>query len=176
MSAKRFTTHAASIAATMLGVAVSVSAAHAADPSCAALIKATTPDFSVPYRVKMTMDMNGQPSVTESVVIGGDMYILQPKATHWMKVKMPDPKVLVEQAQQSLTRCAAGGIEMVGTTPARTWTSQSVDPFTKKPMVHKVWIGVADGRVYRQKVDDTEQLISYTNISIPSPVKPDRKR
>jgi hypothetical protein len=65
---------------------------------------------------------------------------------------------------------------MVGTTPARTWTSQSVDPFTKKPMVHKVWIGVADGRVYRQKVDDTEQLISYTNISIPSPVKPDRKR
>jgi hypothetical protein len=43
-------------------------------------------------------------------------------------------------------------------------------------MVHKVWIGVADGRVYRQKVDDTEQLISYTNISIPSPVKPDRKR
>lgn len=176
MSAKLLTVHAASIAATMLGVAVSVGTAHAADPSCAALIKATMPDFNVPYRVKMTMMMDGQPSVTESVVIGGDMYILQPKATHWMKVKMPDPKVVFEQASQSLTRCAAGGIELVGTTPARTWTSKSVNPFTKEPMAHKVWIGVADGRVYRQKVDDTEQLISYNNISVPSPVKPDRKR
>lgn len=176
MSAKLLTVHAASIAATMLGVAVSFSAAHAADPSCAAMIKATMPDFNVPYRVKMTMMMDGQPAVTESVVMGGDMYILQPKATHWTKVKMPDPKVVFEQASQSLTRCAAGGIELVGTTPARTWTSKSVNPFTKEPMAHKVWIGVADGRVYRQKVDDTEQLISYNNISVPSPVKPDRKR
>ena len=43
-------------------------------------------------------------------------------------------------------------------------------------MAHKVWIGVADGRVYRQKVDDTEQLISYNNVTVPSPVQAGRKR
>jgi len=176
MSTKFFVVRALAVLTASVSLIAGVNAAHAADPSCAALIKATMPDFNVPYRVKMTMMMNGQPSVTESVIIGGDMYILQPKATHWTKTKMPDPKAVMEQAQQSLTRCAAGGVELVGTTPTRTWTSQSVNPFTKEPMVHKVWIGVADGRVYRQKVDDTEQLISYTNVTVPSPVKEGRKR
>lgn len=160
----------------VVALVVSFGSAHAADPNCAPLIKATVPDPNFPYRVTSTMMIGGEPSVSESVVIGGNMYLLPAKATEWTKVKMPDTKVLAEQAQQSLISCTAGGAELVGTTPTRVWTTQTTNPVTNKPMANKVWIGVADGRVYRQKGDVVEQVISYTNISVPSPVKPDRKR
>lgn len=144
--------------------------ARAADPSCAPLIKASTPDPAVPYKVTMAMASDGKKEITESVYIGGFLYILRPNAKEWMKMPMPDLKTVAEMAAQTLAGCSAGGIELVGTTPTRVWTSKSIDPFTRKPMEHKVWVGIADNRVYRQKVDTVEQLLSYSNITVPSPV------
>lgn len=148
----------------------------AADPSCAPLIKASLPDPGRPYKVTMTMMTNGKPEVSESVYIGGFIYLRHANAAEWVKVPMPDLKVVAATAEQSLVGCSAGGIELVGTTPTRVWTSKSVDPFTKKPMDHRVWVGVADNRVYRQKVDQVEQLLSYSNVSVPSPIASERKR
>ena len=149
-----------------------VGSAFAADASCTALIKATVPDPKVPYRVTMTMLNDGKPQVSESVNIDGFLYVRQGNAKTWSKIKMPDTKALVEESQSSLSGCTAGGTEQVGTTPTRVWTANSVDPYSKKTVNHKVWIGVADSRVYRQKIDDMDQLLSYTNVTVPAPLKP----
>ena len=151
-------------------------AALAVDPGCAPLIKASTPDANVPYKVSMTMVIDGKKEASESIYIGGFLYMLRPGAKEWIKMPMPDLKAASEMAARSLSGCSAGGIELVGTTPTRVWTSKSLDPFTKKPMDHRVWVGVADNRVYRQKVDQVEQLLSYSNISVPSPIASERKR
>jgi hypothetical protein len=143
---------------------------HAVDASCVPLIRASTPDPARPYKVSMTMVVNGKTELSEAVYIDGFMYIRHAGAKEWLKMPMPDIKSTVEMAEKSLSSCSAGGIELVGGTPTRVWTSKSIDPFSKKPMAHKVWIGIADNRVYRQKIDDVEQLLSYSNVAVPSPV------
>ena len=160
----------AATAASALLLTFVAGTAVAADPSCVPLIKASTPDPNVPYKVTMALVTDGKKEITESVYIGGFLYILRPNTKEWMKMPMPDLKAVAEMAAQTLAGCSAGGIELVGTTPARVWTSKSVDPFTKKPMDHRVWVGVTDNRVYRQKVDQVDQLLSYSNIAVPSPI------
>jgi len=146
-------------------------ASHAADPACAALIAATMPKPELPYRVRMTMKMDGKPTVMESVYINNTIYTRQAGEPTWNRTVIKDMKALATLAADTLSGCSAGGVELVGATPTRVWTTRSVDPFTKKPMTHKVWVGVADSRVYRQVVDDIEQIISYDNVVAPTELR-----
>lgn len=176
---RRFTMKLKSVFATTILATAALAASGttlAADPSCVPLIKASVPDPNVPYKVTMTMVTDGKKEISESVYIGGFLYLLRPNAKEWMKMPMPDLKAVTEMAVKSLVGCSAGGIELVGATPTRVWTSKSIDPFTKKPMDHKVWIGIADSRVYRQKVDEVDQLLSYSNVTVPSPIAAERRR
>lgn len=160
------------VAVLMFGVSVSA----LADPSCDKLIDATTPKPDLPYRVSQTIMIQGKAEVSEAVFINRVLYLQT--AGKWRSMPMPDVKQTIQVAKDSTSQCIAGGTEMVGTTPARVWTSRVKTPFSEKAVQWKTWIGVADGRVYRQHSQDFEQRIFYDNVVAPvvEPTATRRKR
>lgn len=156
----------------MFGASVSA----LADPSCDKLIDATTPKPDLPYRVSQTIMIQGKAEVSEAVFIDRVLYVQT--AGKWRSLPMPDVKQTIQVAKDSTSQCVAGGTELVGTTPTRVWTSRVKTPFSEKAVQWKTWIGVADGRVYRQQTQDYEQRIFYDNVMAPvvEPTATRRKR
>lgn len=144
----------------------------AADSSCIEMIKATIPNPKVPYRVSQTVVRNGQAVTRESVYFGGAMFVHTSSSSPWLKVELSpsDLASLVAQAEKNTSNCVSGVTESVGTVRTRVWSSDAMNPVLQKKVLQKLWIGVADGRVYRQSIGAMDQVFSYENVEAPKNV------
>ncbi|RYF43434.1 MAG: hypothetical protein EOO25_03230 [Comamonadaceae bacterium] len=138
----------------------------AADPSCDKLLQASAFKPGVPYRVSQTMTVDGKAEVHEAVYIDGKLY--SQIAGKWRVMPIPDMADASKVARETTRQCVAGGTELLGTTPTRMWTSQVKTQFDDKPVQWKTWVGVADGRLYRQQSQGFDQRIFYDNVVAPA--------
>lgn len=148
----------------------------AADPSCDKLLQASAFKPQVPYRVSQTMAVDGKAEVSEAVYIDGKLY--SQIAGKWRAMPMPDMADSINVARETTRQCVAGSTELLGTTPTRVWTSQVKTQFDDKHVQWKTWIGVADGRIYRQQSPGFDQRIYYDNVVAPqvAPAADKKKR
>lgn len=176
IQAALFTTHTfskqrlATFAATVVASATLCLATttSAADVSCAAMIEATMPKPSAPYRGTQSIALAGGKTMDNKMVyIGGTMYMQIAGSTTWLGTPVGDLKVLAAETAKLTSNCKAGATELVGSTPTRVWTSQIKSPIDGALSEQKLWIGVNDGRVYRQKTADLDQRLFYDNVVAP---------
>lgn len=160
----------------LLFVAAFISLANdsvfATDSSCTEMIKATIPNPKVPYHVLQTVMRNGQAVTRESIYFGGAMFVHISPSSPWLRVDLSsnDLALLVVQAEKTTSNCVSGATELVGNVRTLVWTSDTMNPVLKKKVTQKLWIGVADGRVYRQSIGTTDQVFSYQNVEAPKNV------
>lgn len=138
----------------------------AADPSCDKLLEASAFKREVPYRVSQTMTVDGKAEVSEAVYVDGKLY--SQIAGKWRAMPVPDMADALKIARETTRQCVAGGIELLGAVPTRVWTSQVKTQFDDKPAQWKTWVGVADGRLYRQQSQGFDQHIRYDNVVAPA--------
>ncbi len=158
----------------LLALTFVTSASAAADPSCDKLIEASAFKPGVPYRVSQTMTIDGKAEVSEAVYTGGVLY--SQIAGKWRAMPMPEMADATKTARETTRQCVAGGIELVGTMPARVWTSQVETQFDDKPVQWKTWVGSTDGRIYRQQSAGFDQRIFYDNVVAPQVPAREKKK
>jgi hypothetical protein len=140
----------------------------AADASCTAMIEATIPKPSAPYRGTQSIALQGGKTMENKMVyIGATMYMQIEGSTTWSGTPVGDLKVLVAETAKLTSNCKAGATELIGSTPTRVWTSQIKSPVVGSMSEQKLWIGIADGRVHRQKTADVDQRLYYDNVVAP---------
>ena len=133
-----------------------------------AKIEATIPKPNAPYRGTQSIALAGGKTMDNKMVyIGGTMYMQIAGSTTWLGTPVGDLKVLAAETAKLTSNCKAGATELVGSTPTRVWTSQIKSPIDGALSEQKLWIGVNDGRVYRQKTADLDQRLFYDNVVAP---------
>jgi hypothetical protein len=140
----------------------------ATDASCTAMIEATIPKPSAPYRGTQSIALGGGKTMENKMIyIGGTMHMQIAGSTTWTAAPVGDLKTLAAETAKLTSRCVAGATELMGTTPTRVWTSQIKSPVDSSLSEQKLWIGVADGRVHRQKTTSLDQRLYYDNVVAP---------
>jgi hypothetical protein len=154
---------------TLVGVVAFLSApSFAADASCTAMIEATLPKPNAPYRGTQSIALGGGKTMENKMIyIGGTMHMQIAGSTTWTATPVGDLKTLTAETAKLTSRCVAGVTELMGTTPTRVWTSQIKSPIDGSLSEQKLWIGVADGRVHRQKTTSVDQRLYYDNVVAP---------
>lgn len=125
---------------------------HAADATCAAMIKQTLPRPDLPYLAEQELLVDDKSVKNQAVYIEGSMHV-KAENGKWIRTQKPvDPKAVESLALETTRDCKLTGSEIVGT-----------------------WIGAPDGRAYRQSSDGLEQRIYYDNVIKPE-VEEGRRR
>jgi hypothetical protein len=160
---------ALTLVAIAAGGALLSSHAIAQDPSCSAYIEATVPKPNAPYRVQQLMKIDGAEMKSEAVYINNVIYTKSPQYPDgkWRATPVPDLKDAIAMAKKTTSRCSVTGVDSLDGKPMKVWTSYATTPFESKPSQWKTWIGVTDGRVYRQTSDGFDQRIFYDNVVAP---------
>lgn len=177
---KTLQTNFALVSAAALALTMGSPSAFAQDPSCTRYLELTAKKPDRPYRVNQTIAIDGAKQQNEAVYIDGTIYTKQgdSKAGKWIATPVPDFKEAIEMAKKTTSKCTMSGTELLGGVPTQVWTSYAATPFEPKPVQWKTWIGVADGRVYRQASEGVDQRYFYDNVVAPpaSEVAQPRKR
>jgi hypothetical protein len=160
--------HIAKIGALAGVVAFLSTPGFAADASCTAMIEATIPKPNAPYRGTQSIALGGGKTMENKMIyIGGTMHMQIAGSTTWTAASVGDLKALTAETAKLTSRCEAGASELLGTTLTRVWTSQIKSPVDGSLSEQKLWIGVADGRVHRQKTASVDQRLYYDNVVAP---------
>jgi hypothetical protein len=167
MNYRRLMPRAAIIVALTCVSSPFVSPLLAADAACVAMIKQTLPRPDLSYRVEQEMKVDGKVMKSKAVYIEGHMHV-QNDNGKWIRTQKPvDPKAVEALALETTRECKVTGTDTINGMKMNVWTVKSVTPFEKGVTTSRTWIGAADGRVYRQLMDEMDQRIYYDNVVKP---------
>ena len=153
-----------------------IGASDAASPACAPIEKAFQAVAAAP-NVRQTMELTGpQPMKMESIFIGDTLYVLE--GQKWRKITLKKGGrigILNSMMDMSaLYDCKETRTDALSTGATQVYEYMMTPPkglpgADNTPMRGEIWVGVADGLIYRMKGEKLVGVLSYGPETPPVP-------